>query len=365
MVMMNTLERFDFRVANGIMFFVMLALIMYHVMFSGMMVTDNNYLSHSTSGEVNKRGNGIHALDRLVNNTESQIGENDPAANPEEQNIISTIDATASMMFVDARRQRHVVNYLLEGEKFIDIITNCIIDRFCHIHYLHTQKTGGTTIENKFKKILNMKEKLKSCCWEKTIKRYAEDRTERCMRPFNSYQVYASDFYKIMLKGCRKVYQKEMKKGNESRRIVALASFREPYEKTLSQIHQYCNKNSKRRTKEFLAMCKRCDYNEDQAEWDREIVDVTNHEYLSLHDDLILGTAGIDIPVLTIDTLDISSFFDDLKENLPTKYASRLRDEDSFYNQERLKVCDFGFRSAMMKNLHPSLEAYRDLTLGW
>ena len=331
-------------------------------------VTDN--VAHAS---VKKSLNGIHALDHIVNNTKIKIEDNDPTRSAKQQHISSlhldkidtTIDATTSMMFVDTRRQRHVVNYLLESERFIEIISDCITDKFCHIHYLHTQKTGGTTIENNFRTILHLKEKSKSCCWEKTIQRFAGDRKERCMRPFNSYQVYASDFYKIMLKGCKKVLKKEMKKSHESRRIVALASFREPYEKTLSQIHQYCNKNPKRRTKEFLAMCKRCDYNEDQAEWDREIVDVTNHEYISLHNDLILGTASIDIPVLTIDTLDISSFFDDLKENLPTKYASRLRDDDSFHNQERLKVCDFGFRSAMMRNLHPSLEAYRDLTLGW
>ena len=263
-------------------------------------------------------------------------------------------------------RQSHVVNYKLESSKFIQIMSDCITDEYCHIHYLHTTKTGGTTVESHFSNLFGLN--IISCCGEYITRGFQIHRRKmKCSKEIIAVQFNASDFMNIPIKTCLDVYANQSASSNATRKhhIVALATFREPIAKTLSQIHQKCNKNLIIRTEDHKAMCERCDYDQDQSEWNRLYVDETNSEYTSIYNDLILGTAGLAIPVLTIDSLDISSFFQWLKTSLPSEYASKLEDSAKIKNGEISGRCNFGFRSAMMKNLQPSLEVYRNLTSGW
>eukprot|EP00977_Amphora_coffeiformis_P003369 scaffold624_cov176-Amphora_coffeaeformis.AAC.1 len=65
-------------------------------------------------------------------------------------------------------------------------------------------------------------------------------------------------------------------------RFLALASIREPIQRTLSMIHQVCNKNFNGLPSEEKAICKRCSYSgDDKVYWDDHCLK-TNQAYANL-----------------------------------------------------------------------------------
>jgi hypothetical protein len=268
----------------------------------------------------------------------------------------------------------NVVNYMHHADTFVDVIFDCIMDENCHVQMIHTKKTGGNTIEDRiFEFFPDTEYNTGTCCNENGLTpHFKEEITTDCNRPFSSYQLFGDLFANEVIPTCLKEYEKKNTDSaaagtttttSSPHRMVVLASFREPIFQSLSWIHQKCNKRFNARSKELQGMCQRCNFDEDQIQWET-FVDGTNRLYDRLYQHVILGTAHLNFPVLIIDTVDITAFFNKLKTKLPDSVSSKLK-EDTVKNAEKLGLCDFGFHSRLMKRLYPSMEVYRQLiTLG-
>lgn len=272
----------------------------------------------------------------------------------ENGNSVATVVDPAS-----ANRQKHVVNYAIEPDKSTQIVADCITDERCHVQQFHTPKTGGTTIETKFG-ILNGS--TIKCCSPEEIDTFQQDVTPLCDKKYNSYTITPGQFVTdIALPGCQKYYN------TIGHRLIVLVPFRAPIERSLSAVHQRCNKAFETRDKETQERCTRCDFNADKEQW-MEFVTRTNLWYQDeLYDRMIVGTSDDGFPVLTVDTIDMSAFFGGLQEKLPTEIGRKLVEDEggAVRNGETLDVCDFGFHSELMRALSPAIGVYRNLTLGW
>eukprot|EP00978_Attheya_sp_CCMP212_P020180 scaffold57416_cov80-Attheya_sp.AAC.3 len=147
------------------------------------------------------------------------------------------------------------------------------------------------------------------------------------------------------------------------KRMVALFTYREPNTRAVSHIHQICNRNPDRRSKEVLDICARCSYDTDPHFFNQfhDVVKLyeqvlTNQTFLSL---------GEDVDFLALDNADITPFLKGLKDTLPVKYEDRFNLPNVKVNAEKRGTCDFGMTSGMMRDAY-SLDSkvYRNITLG-
>jgi len=316
-----------------------------------------------------------------------------------------TITSSSSSPFwmMQPRSMKHGINYLLETDTFLATLSNCIQDDKCHIQYLHTWKTGGTTIEKSLFASIFPNNEVHSCCREKTLKQFRNDSHYACMKPFNSYQVMGKDFREIV-QTCLQIYHennhhtkndnyKDKDHGNDDHgiihkknstnttngwmedntvhRMVILATFRDPIQQSLSAIHQMCNKFFHRRSPMAQQACRQCSYEKDTEFWENNTIGF-NEVYDSLYKDVILwqvennvhvnandngvGVGIVDLKLLTLGNVDITPCFTKLVDWLSPPYSTRLREnlqdnENQVKNPELLQMCDFGFHSAMMKHL--------------
>ncbi|OEU05876.1 hypothetical protein FRACYDRAFT_257646 [Fragilariopsis cylindrus CCMP1102] len=192
-----------------------------------------------------------------------------------------------------------------KNELFITTFADCVLDPNCHLLYHHVGKTGGTTIEKIFytlfpkpipiptppkgssKKIL----KQTSCCFSDMLNRFYQNPYDYCLQQkFSAYQVRGKQFETILLKCLDLVNSnlnstttttttdndddiilstKNKNKSNKNKsnkkqrqhRFLTFSTYREPIARTISDIHQLCNKNLNRRTKQLQEVCQRCTYN--------------------------------------------------------------------------------------------------------
>lgn len=270
----------------------------------------------------------------------------------------SSVDAVVDP--ASANRQKHVVNYAIEPDRSTQILADCIADEHCHIKHFHTCKTGGTTVESHFRKIFPSN-KVKCCDDDNREVFYANVEAE-CDKPFNSYAKSGAFLSGVAVPKCLDYYK------TIGHRLVLMVPFRSPVERSLSAIHQVCNKHPGKFGEEFKEKCERCDYDADKEFWMR-LATRTNTEYEDqMYKEVTVGTSEYGIPTITIDTGDISAFFDTVQEKLPDKFASRMVEEGApefRTNPEEVGTCDFGVHSDIMKALSPALAVYRNMTLGW
>ena len=158
-------------------------------------------------------------------------------------------------------------------------------------------------------------------------------------------------------------------------RTVILTSFREPIAKVMSGIHQICNKNIKNRGEKAQTACTTCDYGKHTSFWNTFITrTVTAYEGIS--DVLQLSNTMENVQVLSIDTKDITVFFQQLSQQMMEKKSSssassnddddRITDDKepiTIKNQEQKWNCNFRMPSEMIKSLDYAELIYRNLTL--
>jgi hypothetical protein len=207
------------------------------------------------------------------------------------------------------------------------------------------------------------------CCDDKLMGNFLSSPDKFCLASFQSYQVLPSKFPTI-LETCQRVYEKQ---NVTNHRMQLLVSIREPISRTLSFIHQQCNRNGRRRPKELLQACNRCNFDQDKDVW-LGFADRTNKEYEDIHS-LMASRVIMDadekeplkinrsIPVLALDLDDLSPFFQELKGILPDTHNNRFHRKSTF-NKEELDRCNFHMSSEMIKALSKSTRSYRNLTLG-
>jgi len=240
----------------------------------------------------------------------------------------------------------------------VDTLSDCITDDRCHVHFLHIPKTGGRSVEGKFQ-LLHPSNAIDTCCGERVTRRFEANVAAECEKPFNSYEIDSDYFRDSLVPRCAKHYSAT------GDRLVVMTAYRLPVQRAISSIHQLCNKASSTRTPEMQAQCDRCDYEADKKEWIK-FTRHTNTRYEYLYRDLIIGMADMDVPVLTVDTEDISPSFAKLANILPTKYAKRLTEgKKAPHNPEKTELCNIGVHSDFMRALAPANAVYRNLTRGW
>jgi len=240
----------------------------------------------------------------------------------------------------------HVINFRLQSNLFVNQLTRCFDDDDCRIHYLHFGKTGGSGMENRMFKAFPPY--LDSYCKGSIMKQFHERTSEYCNAKFSSYQVSSPDFVNTIVPTCMR---------QTGSRAVVLVSFREPIQRSLSYIHQMCNKNLRHRNRVTRRACARCSYDEDTKFWDQKVVHF-NQEYKEL---LNVTTTKIDnASILSIDSVDLNLLYDKLFA-ATNHEAFRLSQKT---NAEVTRRCNFGFKSDMFRGLAPSSEVYRNLTLG-
>lgn len=156
-----------------------------------------------------------------------------------------------------------------------------------------------------------------------------------------------------------RVISGNMKYTAKSRAII-LATFREPHQRTLSYIHQHCNKYFRGRPKELQEACKRCDYHNDTAFWNQFVGEKTNEQYEDLS--ILLSSQVPNTQVLYVDLADLGGLFSDLYN--ATEQHRAFDPNMTHRNPEKVDLCNFSFGSGMFKVLRPSTELYREWTLG-
>ena len=284
------------------------------------------------------------------------------------------------------------INYNLKPEIFTATISQCLLDDQCRIIYHHVGKSGGTTLEDTFFHMYPPE--LKSCCGPKLLGKLANDEKSRekyCTAKFSSYQIIGSHV-EGLVKSCMRINSDDVtatspgtKSENKSitangssrkdngdpprkPRSVVLTTYREPISRTLSSIHQLCNKQSNKRTNETLEACSACRYDFGTDVWDR-VVNMTNDHFEGVAE--VASLRIQDVQVISLDMADISPALDRLREKLSLD-AKKLKVTDipdvpitQWRNPERKSVCSFAMTSEMIKSLGVAQTVYRNLTAGF
>ena len=284
------------------------------------------------------------------------------------------------------------INYNLKPELFTSTISQCLLDRQCRIIYHHVGKSGGTTLEDTFFHMYPPE--LKSCCGPKLLGKLANDEKSRekyCAAKFSSYQIIGSHV-EGLVKSCMRINSDDVAATSGSKndeqnttanvsseddhghdtprrpRSVVLTTYREPISRTLSSIHQLCNKQSNKRSNETLEACAECRYEFGTDVWDR-VVNMTNDHFEGVAEVASLRIPGV--RVISLDMVDISPALDRLRERLPLD-AKKLKVKGipdvpitQWRNPERKSVCAFAMTSEMIKSLGVAQAVYRNLTAGF
>jgi len=227
---------------------------------------------------------------------------------------------------------------------FVEGFANCMEDETCHIIYHHVQKTGGTFIASTFYPLLNNKDYSSGfwCCHDKFMKRFRANPEKYCNLKLGVYEV-VGDQLKEVVDTCQKVY------AEQNHHAITFATVRDPVQRTVSWIHQQCNKNYDR-MKEFQPVCDRCSYYEDQEMWDifveREI-----NVYLQL-------SYSLPLDIYTIEDVMIDQFLALLETRLNRQLPA------GHPNAEKKQICDFHVPTVLFKKFNNARRVYRELLTG-
>ena len=156
------------------------------------------------------------------------------------------------------------ISFHLYPNKFVQELTDCFYDDDCRIYYYHFEKSGGTSIEQRMARLFPPR--LNSCCGPTLMERFRVEPIKYCEAKFSSYQVGRSEFLDEIVPTCI---------AKTGARAVVLVSFREPIQRTLSYIHQKCNKHLWGRSDAMKRACRTCSYEQDKVFWD-DIVQLAN-----------------------------------------------------------------------------------------
>jgi hypothetical protein len=265
---------------------------------------------------------------------------------------------------IDIVNQR--IHYGHHPKEFMKTFARCSMDKKCHIVYFHIQKTGGTYIASRLSPVMNL-ERYNSkewCCHDSFMNNsFRPNITEYCNKKMGIYEVTPEQYIEIINTCTRAV--------PSDHTVIGLITIREPIQRTISQIHQFCNVNPDRNEQYIQDICQRCNYTTDDDKYFYDkITNKTNLIYTGVQD--IISDTTIDVPLLILDNTDITEFFDAL-EDIATQSLRKVnaipRNETFHFstgrsNPERKTICDFGMPSSMMKQHADSLRTYRWILQG-
>jgi len=246
-----------------------------------------------------------------------------------------------------------VTNFFIDSNVFIEKISNCLHNNSkCHVFYQHIGKTAGTTIQDNMFRVfpfLPNQAKHDSCCNLRMVERFQRNKELFCKADFTSYEVTGSAFRNIV---------SECMELNPEEEAVILISFRSPEHRTLSYIHQYCNKNLERRPPKMIKACKNCNKKMYEKLFYR-FAHTTNKDYKEISDTLVSSIPGVK-DILMVESIDVDNLINMLgkvHENWKFPKAKKKQNTALFSH------CDFSLNSRMFDLLAPSRIIYRNLVL--
>jgi hypothetical protein len=259
----------------------------------------------------------------------------------------------AVVLLEDDETQKRLFNFRDDPYHFSEEIISCFRDNDCRIYYLHSKKTGGKDVEGRMFSLFPPH--LQSYARGDNLKPLFLSNVQKyCAAKFTSYETDANTFLETVVPTCMGINTNRTSKS----RGVILSTFREPIQRTLSYIHQTCNKNFDWRNRETRAACNGCSYDLHRDYWEGW-ENITNEDYKGLRS---VGMSRIsNTMVLTMDTNDLKVFYDMTNLVGNHTFFKRLSQRQ---NQEKLGRCNFGMKSEMIRGLRFSSEVYRNLTLG-
>ncbi|OEU23471.1 hypothetical protein FRACYDRAFT_233641 [Fragilariopsis cylindrus CCMP1102] len=184
-----------------------------------------------------------------------------------------------------------------QNELFINTFADCVLDPNCHLLYHHVGKTGGTTIEKifyqlfpkiikhsgsggggirgkQFETIVLQCLDLISNVNNNNVNTIADDdnnsssssninlnlnNTDDNISTKNTKHKNKSSSVLVPTK------KQRQRQRQHQHRFLTFSTYREPIARTISDIHQLCNKNLNRRTKQLQEVCQRCTYDSSSA----------------------------------------------------------------------------------------------------
>jgi hypothetical protein len=257
--------------------------------------------------------------------------------------------ATSTPILSSTTTNDTTINFRLQPKLFIQQMTDCFDDNECRFSYYHFGKSGGTGVAERMEHIFPPI--LDSCCNARMMQRFHKSPEKHCTIKFSAYEVSSQSFLKDIIPTCARIND-----SNNSRSVV-LVTFREPMARTLSYIHQQCNKNFESRTREQQEACQRCSYRTDTEYW-TSFLEGANKQYQGLYQ--VASAIVPNTRILAIDLVDLSALYRDLYQATRHKAFSM----NTKANPEETTLCNFGVTSEMFRALRPANDIYRNLTLG-
>lgn len=247
-----------------------------------------------------------------------------------------------------SNRTTAAINYLQQPDAFVQLFQDCSVDPDCHIMYHHTSKTGGTTLEHALFPAFDQPIEL-TCCHKRLRERFFDDPDHFCSQKFTSWQMFDDEYLEVVT---------HCHKRDPQRRSLLLTSFREPTQALLSYIHQMCNKNLHKRTKNIITACQACVYEESTPMW-HTFAKVIRRQIAGVYKVSQLESANYTLPldrlkVATIETNDIDAFL----------WHWRPETVYGVVNPEKAGKCSFRPTTDLLRSLRPALATYRLLLAG-
>ena len=239
---------------------------------------------------------------------------------------------------------------------FSSIFVSCQLDPECRIMYHHVQKTGGSLVASRMHPIIagESYNSKKWCFGKKMMNRFRNRTDYYCNLKLGIYEMNGPQFGEVV-----NTFRHIHSHGNM--REVAFVTIREPIQRTLSHLHQVCNRGFKTDlTDKERKMCKACSYADHPQFFSRFVKD-TNDMYTGIASaipGILEQFRGLQSHLLILDRADIDSFFNDIQQ------ISGITFPQGRSNTERKEICSFGMTSEMMRALKPAVEVYRNITKG-
>ncbi|KAG7359280.1 sulfotransferase family protein [Nitzschia inconspicua] len=268
--------------------------------------------------------------------------------------------------------------FALHPQEMVDTFATCAVTKTCHVLYWHIQKTGGTNLADRLYFMNGQQYQSKFWCCHGDFMRahFWPDPQAICQKKFGVYEVRPHQYQEV-IQTCQQLPSMQ----NDT--FIGLVTIRQPFERTVSDIHQRCNVHPEQLNNASQEICRRCDYSvtEDRHFYDK-IVNTTNTIFEGIRD-IWSKTDTFDLPLLFLDNTDIDTFLHGVERiatqqmhqsgHLPpnesfhfrpgrsNSQASRLgqSSNDTAATNKKSAMCEFGMTSSMMKQHATSLQIYR------